>query len=76
VPLLENKIGVIRAGTWNILFVSIPRRSEVDALVPVLLSFYIGTPKDGERGPAWNSAMLFTGLFPPPLFFFSDAIAM
>lgn len=54
-PLLEKRIGVVRAGIWSIM-------SEVVTLVPVLLSFYIGAPSDGEQGPAWNSGILFAGM--------------
>lgn len=39
-------------------------RSEVVCLIPVLLSFFVGAPAEGERGMAWNAAMLFTGSFP------------
>lgn len=69
-PWMENRIGVVRAGTWSILCVppsALPanltplRRSEVVCLIPVLLSFFFGAPPEGERGLAWNAAMLFTG---------------
>jgi len=36
--------------------------SEVVTLVPVLLSFYVGAPSDGEKGPTWNSGILFSGM--------------
>ena len=34
---------------------------EVVTLLPVLLSFFIGAPKEGQKSPPWNAAMLFTG---------------
>jgi hypothetical protein len=36
-------------------------RSELASLAPVTLSFYIGAPKEGERGTIWNSFLLFSG---------------
>jgi hypothetical protein len=31
-------------------------------LIPVLLSFFVGAPPEGETGYRWNSALLFTGM--------------
>lgn len=36
-------------------------RAELVSLIPVLLSFYLGAAHMGERGPAWNDALLFGG---------------
>jgi len=33
----------------------------VFSLVPVLVSFYVGSP-EGRKGPPWNQAMLFVGM--------------
>lgn len=38
------------------------RRFEIGCLFPVLISFFVGTGKYGENGPAWNSAVLFGGI--------------
>ncbi|EPQ52787.1 hypothetical protein GLOTRDRAFT_79978 [Gloeophyllum trabeum ATCC 11539] len=54
-PFLEKKVGLVRAGNWALW-------SQVVALVPVLLSFYVGAPRDGTRSSNWNAAMLFGGL--------------
>ncbi|KAI0790878.1 Ferroporti-1 [Abortiporus biennis] len=54
-PLMERKLGLIRAGNWSVW-------SEVLCLVPVLLAFYIGEPAPGHRAPAWNAALLFGGM--------------
>ncbi|KAH9949539.1 Ferroporti-1 [Amylocystis lapponica] len=53
-PLLERRLGLVRAGNWSIW-------SEVICLVPVVISFYVGAPV-GERAPAWNAALLFGGM--------------
>lgn len=54
-PLLERRLGLVRAGNWSIW-------SEALCLVPVLLSFYVGSPPAGQRPPAWNAALLFGGM--------------
>ncbi|KAL1951323.1 hypothetical protein VTO73DRAFT_472 [Trametes versicolor] len=54
-PLMERKLGLIRAGNWSIW-------SEVLCLLPVLIAFYVGEPSDGSRGPAWNAVLLFGGM--------------
>ncbi|RPD82275.1 hypothetical protein L226DRAFT_528462 [Lentinus tigrinus ALCF2SS1-7] len=54
-PLLEQKLGLVRAGNWSIW-------SEVVCLLPVLIVLYVGAPSDGMRAPAWNAALLFGGM--------------
>ncbi|GAA5945807.1 hypothetical protein JCM10213_002736 [Rhodosporidiobolus nylandii] len=54
-PVLEKQIGLVRAGSWSII-------SEVVTLVPALLAFFVGAPPDGKQGPAYNDALLFTGM--------------
>lgn len=54
-PWLEKRIGLVRAGSWSII-------SELLSLVPVLLSFFVGAPPEGQRSSNWNAAMLFTGV--------------
>ncbi|KAF5327602.1 hypothetical protein D9619_004802 [Psilocybe cf. subviscida] len=57
-PVLESKIGLTRAGHWSIW-------SEVIALAPVLISFYIPhwySTQQGSKAPAWNQALLFGGM--------------
>ncbi|KDQ53177.1 hypothetical protein JAAARDRAFT_197661 [Jaapia argillacea MUCL 33604] len=54
-PAMEKRLGLIRAGHWAIW-------SEVISLLPVLLSFYVGAPKDGIRSSGWNAALLFAGM--------------
>ncbi|GAA6000247.1 uncharacterized protein JCM10292_004052 [Rhodotorula paludigena] len=54
-PFLEPRIGLVRTGTWSIL-------SEVITLVPALLAFFVGAPPDGERAPAYNDVLLFSGM--------------
>ncbi|KAI0652481.1 Ferroporti-1 [Trametes meyenii] len=54
-PLLERKLGLVRAGNWSIW-------SEVFCLLPVLITFYVGAPSDGSRAPAWNAVLLFGGM--------------
>lgn len=54
-PVLERKLGLIRAGHWSIWW-------EAICLVPVVISFYVGTPPINERAPAWNAALLFGGM--------------
>ena len=54
-PLLEKRIGLERAGAWSIWF-------EILCLLPVLISFFVGTGQYGEKGPAWNSVVLFGGI--------------
>ncbi|KAH9487158.1 Solute carrier family 40 member 1 [Psilocybe cubensis] len=53
-PVLEKKVGLTRAGSWSIW-------SENFSLLPVVISFYIGT-KQGAKAPAWNQALLFGGM--------------
>ncbi|KAG8996906.1 hypothetical protein FRB94_011006 [Tulasnella sp. JGI-2019a] len=57
-PIMEKRLGLIRAGSWAIW-------GELVSLIPVLLSFFIGTSRSGMRGPAWNQVLLFGG---KPLF--------
>ncbi|KAI9057750.1 hypothetical protein FKP32DRAFT_1583054 [Trametes sanguinea] len=54
-PFLEKRLGLVRAGNWSIW-------SEVICLLPVLITFYVGAPSDGTRGPTWNAALLFGGM--------------
>ncbi|GAA5885225.1 hypothetical protein JCM16303_005963 [Sporobolomyces ruberrimus] len=54
-PLLEKKIGLVRAGSWSIW-------SEVITLVPAVLAFFVGAPKVGSKGLPYNSALLFSGM--------------
>ncbi|KZO98874.1 polyketide synthase, partial [Calocera viscosa TUFC12733] len=54
-PLLSRWIGNVRAGTWSIW-------SEFVTLIPVLLSFFIGTAGYDNMGYIWNSALLFAGM--------------
>jgi iron-regulated transporter 1 len=54
-PPLERVVGLERAGAWSLW-------SEVLCLVPSLISFFIGTGKYGEQGPAWNRVLLFGGI--------------
>ena len=37
-------------------------RFEIGCLFPVLISFFVGTGQYGEKGPAWNSIVLFGGI--------------
>lgn len=39
-----------------------PGRSEVVTLIPAVLAFFVRAPPDGERGPGWNDALLFSGM--------------
>ncbi|GAA6061409.1 hypothetical protein JCM10212_004467 [Sporobolomyces blumeae] len=54
-PVLENRIGLVRAGSWSVWF-------EAVTLVPALLAFFVGAPHTGSRGLPYNSALLFTGM--------------
>ncbi|KAI0828881.1 Ferroporti-1 [Trametes gibbosa] len=54
-PLMERKLGLVRAGNWSIW-------SEVLCLLPVLIAFFVGAPSDGSQGPAWNATLLFGGM--------------
>jgi len=54
-PLLSRWIGNVRAGTWSIW-------SEFATLIPVVLSFFIGTAGYDNSGYIWNSALLFGGM--------------
>lgn len=31
-------------------------------MIPVLLSFFVGAPAEGQRSSNWNATMLFTGM--------------
>ncbi|KAK4703100.1 solute carrier family 40 (iron-regulated transporter), member 1, partial [Phenoliferia sp. Uapishka_3] len=53
-PWMERRIGV------NLT--SFHDRFEVVTLLPVLLSFFVGAAKEGQRSSPWNAAMLFTGM--------------
>ncbi|CEQ41462.1 SPOSA6832_03178, partial [Sporobolomyces salmonicolor] len=53
-PMLEKRIGLVRAGSWSIWF-------EVISLIPAVLAFFVGAPATGQRGLPYNSALLFTG---------------
>ncbi|QRV88221.1 iron-regulated transporter [Ceratobasidium sp. AG-Ba] len=52
-PWMEKRIGLIRTGSWAIW-------SEAITLVPTVLCLYVGV--DERDRPAWNSALLFTGM--------------
>ncbi|PCH43584.1 hypothetical protein WOLCODRAFT_103797 [Wolfiporia cocos MD-104 SS10] len=54
-PVLERKLGLVRAGNWSIWW-------EAACLVPVVISFYVGAPSTSEQAPKWNAAMLFGGM--------------
>ncbi|OCH89023.1 hypothetical protein OBBRIDRAFT_733305 [Obba rivulosa] len=54
-PLLERKLGLVRAGNWSIW-------SEVVCLIPAVVSFFVGAPSVGGHAPAWNSVLLFGGM--------------
>ncbi|KAI0778796.1 Ferroporti-1 [Trametes elegans] len=54
-PMLERKLGLVRAGNWSIW-------SEVLCLLPVLITLYVGAPPDGSRDAAWNATLLFGGM--------------
>ncbi|GAA5962830.1 hypothetical protein JCM21900_004101 [Sporobolomyces salmonicolor] len=54
-PMLEKRIGLVRAGSWSIWF-------EVISLIPAVLAFFVGAPATGQRGLPYNSALLFTGM--------------
>ncbi|OBZ67030.1 Solute carrier family 40 member 2 [Grifola frondosa] len=54
-PVMERKLGLVRAGNWSIW-------SEVLCLLPVVIAFYVGAPQEGNRAPAWNAALLFGGM--------------
>ncbi|EMD37530.1 FPN1 iron exporter [Gelatoporia subvermispora B] len=54
-PILERKLGLVRAGNWSIW-------SEVLCLIPAVVSFFVGAPSVGGDAPAWNSALLFGGM--------------
>jgi len=72
-PFLEERIGLARTGNWSIWFVfslscNLLRvethgmgRFEVIALVPALVSFFVGSPT-GIPAPRWNQALLFGGI--------------
>lgn len=52
-PYLTEKIGLVRTGSWSLW-------SEVLPLSLSIVSFYQGA--DSRQRPAWNTALLFTGL--------------
>ncbi|KAK0523552.1 hypothetical protein OC834_005861 [Tilletia horrida] len=52
-PLLERLVGIVRAGTYSLFAQLLP-------LVMSLVSLYVGA--DQRERPAWNGALLFTGL--------------
>ncbi|BGO90469.1 hypothetical protein NBRC10512_006745 [Rhodotorula toruloides] len=54
-PLLEKKIGLVRAGTWSIF-------SEVVTLIPAVVAFFVKPSAEGKRGSALTDALLFTGM--------------
>ncbi|WWC91485.1 uncharacterized protein L201_006431 [Kwoniella dendrophila CBS 6074] len=54
-PVLEERVGLERAGAWSIWF-------EIACLAPVVTSFFCGMGKYGEHGPVWNSIILFGGI--------------
>lgn len=55
-PVLERRIGLVRAGSWSIWF-------EAATLVPCVVAFFVGAPDQvGRRGLPYNSALLFTGM--------------
>ncbi|KAG8761134.1 hypothetical protein FRC14_006840 [Serendipita sp. 396] len=55
-PLLERRLGLVRAGAWSLW-------SQIISLVPVLLSLYIGLGGTHRpRGPTWNESMMFGGM--------------
>ncbi|GAA5835722.1 hypothetical protein JCM11251_007408 [Rhodosporidiobolus azoricus] len=54
-PVLEKKIGLVRAGSWSIM-------SEFITLIPALLAFFVGAPPDGQPAVAYNDALLFSGM--------------
>jgi iron-regulated transporter 1 len=70
-PLLERAVGLVRTGSWSIW--SQVRRScslamsqrgsaaQVACLIPVVLSFFLAIPAEGDRGPAWHNALIFGG---------------
>jgi len=51
-PIMQRHLGLIRAGSWSIA-------AELISLLPALVSFYVGAT---YHRPAWNVAILFTGL--------------
>ncbi|KII95449.1 hypothetical protein PLICRDRAFT_48408 [Plicaturopsis crispa FD-325 SS-3] len=54
-PLMERRLGLIRAGSWAIW-------SELISLIPVVLSFFLSAPRAGDRGTTWNAVLLFGGM--------------
>lgn len=60
-PLMENKIGLVRTGSYSLFAELIP-------LVPAVVSLWItGSPTDrfgmsDKQRPSWNTALLFSGL--------------
>lgn len=53
-PVLEKRIGLVRAGAWSI-------SSEALCLAPVLASFFVSMPPAAD-GPAWSATLLFGGM--------------
>lgn len=64
-PFLERRIGVVRTGTWSIF-------SELFCLIPVLLSFFVAPPMEGQQGSKTYAALLFTGEYHIPISYFLD----
>ncbi|PVG00035.1 hypothetical protein CPB86DRAFT_730384 [Serendipita vermifera] len=54
-PLLEKRLGLVRAGAWSLW-------SQILSLIPVVVSLYVGLGGHGSRGPGWNAVMLFGGM--------------
>ncbi|GAA99157.1 hypothetical protein E5Q_05849 [Mixia osmundae IAM 14324] len=63
-PLLESKLGLIRAGSWSIW-------GEVVSLLPALLSFFVLAPQLADRGLPVNSMLLFGGMAASRIFLWS-----
>ncbi|CEH15649.1 Iron transporter [Ceraceosorus bombacis] len=53
-PFSHRKIGLVRTGTWSLFILLLP-------LVLTLIALYIGAEPEKYR-PAWNTALLFSGL--------------
>lgn len=53
-PLLERRLGLVRAGSWSNML-------QVLSLVPVVLGFYLVVPPEGDKGPVWTNVMIFSG---------------
>lgn len=53
-PYSHRKIGLVRTGSWSLWILLIP-------LVPTIVALYVGVGP-GKYRPAWNTALLFSGL--------------